>query len=184
MIKVILQPNTNTYCTSSLFLLIIRQQSHNSHMNHHMVSYLQYFGCNNKIKQGNKNDPHRLARDRSRYGQAGRIPLRDDRAGVHDYLHESSSDNHDECRANCCANANNEITPDGRKKIVDWCYKIVDRCQFQRDTVAVATNTVECALKLKDTIARSTSWSLSPHCTCPPRSRSTSPRHSASTTSP
>ena len=30
------------------------------------------------------------------------------------------------------------ITADDRMKIVDWCYDIVDRLQFQRETVAVA----------------------------------------------
>ena len=35
------------------------------------------------------------------------------------------------------------VTPVDREKIVDWCYAIVDRCRFQRETVAVAMHLVD-----------------------------------------
>jgi len=36
-----------------------------------------------------------------------------------------------------------KITPIDRRKLIDWCYAIADRCQFQRETVAVAANIVD-----------------------------------------
>lgn len=42
-----------------------------------------------------------------------------------------------------CASNSNKITPDDRMKIVDWCYRIVDRYQLNRETVAVAMNIVD-----------------------------------------
>lgn len=57
------------------------------------------------------------------------------RYSCHDYL-------------NCGVNnyqgrANNKITPNDRIQLADWCYKIVDRCQFKRETVAVAMSIVD-----------------------------------------
>jgi len=37
----------------------------------------------------------------------------------------------------------NKITPADRMKIVDWCYDIVDQCQFERETVEIAMNIVD-----------------------------------------
>ena len=30
------------------------------------------------------------------------------------------------------------VTPADRRKIVDWCYSVIDHCQFDRETVAIA----------------------------------------------
>ena len=57
-----------------------------------------------------------------------------------DYLNRSSK--------NKCHTASHEekdsvryqVTPDNRLQLVDWCYQIVDRCQFDRETVAMAMN--------------------------------------------
>mmetsp|Transcript_12738 Transcript_12738/g.31096 ORF Transcript_12738/g.31096 Transcript_12738/m.31096 type:complete len:291 (-) Transcript_12738:116-988(-) len=35
------------------------------------------------------------------------------------------------------------ITPNERAKIVDWCYTIVDQCQYNRENVAIAMNIVD-----------------------------------------
>ena len=35
------------------------------------------------------------------------------------------------------------ITPDDRLKIVDWCYSVVDACQFDRETVALTMEMVD-----------------------------------------
>lgn len=36
-----------------------------------------------------------------------------------------------------------DITPADRMKLTDWCFAIVDRCRFQRETVATAMNLVD-----------------------------------------
>ena len=36
-----------------------------------------------------------------------------------------------------------KITPDDRQKVVSWCYDIVDQCQLNRETVALAMNMVD-----------------------------------------
>lgn len=36
-----------------------------------------------------------------------------------------------------------KITPRDRTMIVDWCYEIVDKCQFDRDNVSIAMNLVD-----------------------------------------
>lgn len=35
------------------------------------------------------------------------------------------------------------VTPEDRKKLVDWCFAIVDACNFQRETVAIAMNLLD-----------------------------------------
>lgn len=40
-------------------------------------------------------------------------------------------------------NANDRITPVCRMKLVDWCYDIVDQCQFSRENVAIAMSIVD-----------------------------------------
>jgi hypothetical protein len=52
----------------------------------------------------------------------------------HDYLEASR------CRA---VHDDRKITPEDRKKIIDWCYDIVDQCGFDRLTVAVAMNIMD-----------------------------------------
>ena len=37
----------------------------------------------------------------------------------------------------------NMITADDRMKLVDWCYDIVDHCNFSRETVASAMEMVD-----------------------------------------
>ena len=32
-----------------------------------------------------------------------------------------------------------EVTDSDRMEIVDWCYKIVDQCEFNRETVAIVS---------------------------------------------
>lgn len=48
-----------------------------------------------------------------------------------DYLHTNRS------------NYRTMITVDDRRKIVDWCYSVVDHCQFNRETVAIAMEMVD-----------------------------------------
>ena len=54
------------------------------------------------------------------------------------------------------------ITADDRMKIVDWCYDIVDRLQFQRETVAAAmkiTDRFMSAVVMPEERGRSERWS-------------------------
>jgi len=53
-----------------------------------------------------------------------------------DYLNSDDENDHD-------SRAENKITPEDRMKIVDWCYGIVDGCEFKRETVAAAMNIVD-----------------------------------------
>ena len=49
--------------------------------------------------------------------------------------------------AYCChdylGGSNVEVTADDRRQLVDWCFALVDRCSFQRETVAIATNLLD-----------------------------------------
>ncbi|KAL7534068.1 hypothetical protein ACHAXR_006956 [Thalassiosira sp. AJA248-18] len=62
-----------------------------------------------------------------------------------DYLNESNC-----CIESSCCNSN-KITPDDRMKVVDWCFDIVDTCQHDRDTVAVAINMADRFMSSQDT---------------------------------
>eukprot|EP00578_Thalassiosira_sp_NH16_P006952 CAMPEP_0181117154 /NCGR_PEP_ID=MMETSP1071-20121207/22351_1 /TAXON_ID=35127 /ORGANISM="Thalassiosira sp., Strain NH16" /LENGTH=294 /DNA_ID=CAMNT_0023201483 /DNA_START=79 /DNA_END=963 /DNA_ORIENTATION=- len=53
-----------------------------------------------------------------------------------DYLSSEKEVNYD-------SSAEDKITPDDRMALVDWCYGFVDRCEFKRETVAVAMNIVD-----------------------------------------
>ena len=44
------------------------------------------------------------------------------------------------------------VTADDRKKLVDWCYGVVDHCQFSRERVASAMEMVDRFLSTKSTI--------------------------------
>ncbi|KAL7536781.1 hypothetical protein ACHAXR_008611 [Thalassiosira sp. AJA248-18] len=60
---------------------------------------------------------------------------------THDYLCEEQEDirsNHSKTTPD-----GSKVTPDDRNKIVDWCYGVVDQCDFDRDTVAIAMNVVD-----------------------------------------
>lgn len=46
------------------------------------------------------------------------------------------------------------ITESDRLKIVDWCYSIVDQCQFDRETVAMTMELVDRFLSTSDSAAR------------------------------
>ncbi|EED95560.1 predicted protein [Thalassiosira pseudonana CCMP1335] len=58
-----------------------------------------------------------------------------------DYLHTNRS------------NYRTMITVDDRRKIVDWCYSVVDHCQFNRETVAIAMEMVDRFLSKPSLIA-------------------------------
>ena len=47
-----------------------------------------------------------------------------------------------------------KVNEDDRTKIVDWCYKVVDRCQFERETVAIAMDMVDRFLSKPSDLAR------------------------------
>mmetsp|Transcript_1228 Transcript_1228/g.3050 ORF Transcript_1228/g.3050 Transcript_1228/m.3050 type:complete len:329 (-) Transcript_1228:84-1070(-) len=53
-----------------------------------------------------------------------------------DYLSSEKEVNYD-------SSAEDKITPDDRMALVDWCYGFVDRCEFKRETVAVAMSIVD-----------------------------------------
>ena len=36
------------------------------------------------------------------------------------------------------------VTESDRKKMVDWCYSVIDNCQFDRDNVAMVSLTEKC----------------------------------------
>jgi hypothetical protein len=35
------------------------------------------------------------------------------------------------------------VTSDDRANIIDWCYRVIDLCQLDRDNVAMAMNIVD-----------------------------------------
>ena len=53
--------------------------------------------------------------------------------------------NGDDCNNNLDegSNSRHDITAFDRMQIVNWCYQIIDRCQFNRETVVVAMNLVD-----------------------------------------
>ena len=57
------------------------------------------------------------------------------------YIHNTNSSN--EAPNKCTAPVCHRITADDRSKIVDWCYRIIDLCQLDRDTVAMTMNIVD-----------------------------------------
>ncbi|KAL7533409.1 hypothetical protein ACHAXR_007996 [Thalassiosira sp. AJA248-18] len=63
----------------------------------------------------------------------------------HDYLYHNASN--ESTKDN---NTTKRISPDSRMKVVDWCYGIVDRCQLNRDTVAVAMNMADRFMSSQD----------------------------------
>jgi len=84
-----------------------------------------------------------------------------------DYLHDEDDDGSFSDDSNCSTSATihdrqfsskGKITPADRLQVTDWCYAIVERCQFQRETVAFAMNIVD---RFMSNPRRSTSMSRS-----------------------
>ena len=46
--------------------------------------------------------------------------------------------------SSCDDKENAVITSSDRQLIVDWCYSIVDACQFDRETVAIVSPYLSC----------------------------------------
>ena len=62
-----------------------------------------------------------------------------------DYLYNEDNSNEvrDEFPNGCDAPICQKITKDDRSKIVDWCYDVIDLCQLDRESVAIAMNIVD-----------------------------------------
>jgi hypothetical protein len=71
-----------------------------------------------------------------------------------DYFNDDGDDGDDKCsdEGTCSSSATiphselapkETVTPADRMKLVDWCYDMVDRCRFQRETAAIAMSLVD-----------------------------------------
>ena len=63
-----------------------------------------------------------------------------------DYIYNDDNSNEvsdDEKPSECAVPICQKITADDRTKIVDWCYDIIDMCQLDRESVAIAMNIVD-----------------------------------------
>jgi hypothetical protein len=71
-----------------------------------------------------------------------------------DYINDDSDDGNDHCSdgGTCSSSATlphselapkETVSPADRMQLVDWCYDMVDRCRFQRETVAIAMSLVD-----------------------------------------
>jgi hypothetical protein len=76
------------------------------------------------------------------------------------YKDDSSNEVNDEEPDECTVPICQKITADDRRKIVDWCYDVVDLCQLDRESVAIAMNIVD---RFMSNPCRLPSSGISPH---------------------
>jgi len=62
----------------------------------------------------------------------------------YDYLSSINHLQHLPSSSSCDDKENAVITSSDRQLIVDWCYSIVDACQFDRETVAIVSPYLSC----------------------------------------
>jgi hypothetical protein len=60
-----------------------------------------------------------------------------------DYLHNDDCSEYYEHPNDFACSSRRKITEDDRTKIVAWCYSVIDLCQLNRETVAIAMNIVD-----------------------------------------
>ncbi len=79
-----------------------------------------------------------------------------------DYLYtdDNSNEVRDEDPDECTVSIRRNITADDRTQIVDWCYDVIDLCQLDRETVAIAVHMVD---RFMSNLCRLPSSGISPH---------------------